>query len=323
MQPGLAGLSLQPRCIDRYGMVQLFVAVTDQAWFDALSASAPHDEVNFWQPSGSREFRALRLGELFLFKLHAPNNFIAGGGVFGHASNVPLSIAWEAFGAKNGVATVGDMRVRIARYRRDPTILDARTDPLIGCRIITQPFFLPREEWMKVPESWSPNIVTGKGFDAESADGKYLWDALAARMASPVATAVPRYGPPMLVTPRLGQGAFRLSVTDCYERSCAVTGERTLPILDAAHIRAYGAGGEHVLSNGILLRTDIHRLFDLGYVTVGTKGTFEVSRRLKEDFDNGRHYYELQGTTVRLPKTQDALPSAAALSWHRENRYLG
>jgi putative restriction endonuclease len=58
-------------------MVRLFVAVTDKSWFDQLSASAPHDEVNFWQPSGTTQFRALRPGELFLFKLHAPNNFIA------------------------------------------------------------------------------------------------------------------------------------------------------------------------------------------------------------------------------------------------------
>jgi putative restriction endonuclease len=39
------------------------------------------------------------------------------------------------------------------------------------------------------------------------------------------------------VQPRLGQGAFRLLVTDAYQRRCAVTGERTLPVLDAAHIR--------------------------------------------------------------------------------------
>ena len=57
-------------------MVRLFVAVTDKSWFDQLSASAPHDEVNFWQPSGTTQFRALQPGELFLFKLHAPNNFI-------------------------------------------------------------------------------------------------------------------------------------------------------------------------------------------------------------------------------------------------------
>ncbi len=82
--------------------VKLFVAITDLSWFDMLSAAVP-DEVNFWQPSGSSNFRALTPGELFLFKLHAPNDFIVGGGVFSHASNIPLSMAWEAFGPKNGV----------------------------------------------------------------------------------------------------------------------------------------------------------------------------------------------------------------------------
>jgi putative restriction endonuclease len=111
---------------DSSQMVRLYVAVTDRAWFDMLSASSPHDEVNFWQPSGSKHFRALQPGELFLFKLHSPENFIVGGGIFSHASNVPLSIAWESFGPKNGAATLSEMQARIARYRRDMAILDPR-----------------------------------------------------------------------------------------------------------------------------------------------------------------------------------------------------
>ena len=164
-------------------MVQIFVAVTDQSWFDALSAASPLDEVNFWQPSGHRDFRALRAGELFLFKLHAPNNFIAGGGVFSHASAVPLSLAWDAFGRKNGVASLVAMRARIAHYRRDPSILDQRHDPLVGCRIVTQPFFWPQESWVVVPENWSPNIVTGKGYSTDTSDGQYLWRSVVERRA--------------------------------------------------------------------------------------------------------------------------------------------
>jgi predicted restriction endonuclease len=91
-----------------------------------------------------------------------------------------------------------------------------------------------------------------------------------------------------------------VSVTDVYHHRCSVTGEKTLPILDAAHIRPFGQGGEHEINNGLLLRTDIHRLFDLGYVTVSTDGRFEVGRRLKEDFENGRHYYEMRGKPLFL-----------------------
>jgi len=121
-------------------VVSLFVAITDRSWFDLLSANRP-DEVNFWQPSGARTFKAVSVGELFLFKLHAPDDFIVGGGLFSHASNLPLSLAWEAFGVKNGVASLFEMRRRIAHYRRDDPLLNPRLDPPVGCRILTQPFF--------------------------------------------------------------------------------------------------------------------------------------------------------------------------------------
>jgi putative restriction endonuclease len=311
-------------------MVHLFVALTDRLWFDRLSASAPHDEVNFWKPSGDTEFRALKPGEIFLFKLHAPEHFIVGGGIFSHQSRVPLSLAWEALGHKNGASSHAEMLAQVTSYRRQSSVPEARADPVIGCRVLTQPFFWPKDMWLPAPASWAPNIVQGKGYDTDSSEGRALWSEVMERLRSASATQVQepmaasaRHGKPTLITPRLGQGAFRLTVIDSYERRCAVSGEKTLPILDAAHIRAFEAGGEHTPSNGILLRTDIHRLFDLGYVTVSPEGRFEVSRRLKEDFDNGRHYYELHGSSVRLPRNEDATPAPEALAWHRENRYRG
>jgi len=305
-------------------MITMFVAITDRSWFDLLSSTQP-DEVNFWQPSGRTAFRALSPGELLLFKLHSPNDYIVGGGVFSHASNISLSIAWDAFGAKNGVSSLAEMRARIAHYRRDKSLLDGRHDPVIGCRVLTQPFFLPRDRWIPVPKSFSKNIVTGKRFSTRDAEGRALWDALGESLSEAAENPIgaERFGSPRLVKPRLGQGAFRLEVTDGYERRCAVSGERTLPILDAAHIRAYCDGGEHEPANGLLLRTDIHRLFDLGYVTVSSDHRFEVSHRLKADFDNGKHYYDLHGTRLRAPVPSFAAPSRDALDWHRENRYLG
>lgn len=304
-------------------MVNIFVGVTDQDWFDFLSARQV-EEVNFWAPSGRTNFRALRPGELFLFKLHSPNNFIVGGGVFSHASRLPLSIAWEAFGEKNGVASSSEMRRRIGRYRADA---DPRTDPTIGCRILTRPFFWPRDLWIPIPASWSSNIVVGRGYSTDETDGAYLWREVIARsnleQPTVVDPASERYGSPVLVRPRLGQGAFRVLVTDAYDRRCAVSGERTLPILDAAHIRAYADGGEHEGSNGILLRTDIHKLFDLGYVTVDEDSRFVVSGRLKADFDNGKHYYDLHGSHLRSPVLPNTMPSPDTLRWHRENRFLG
>ena len=91
-------------------------------------------------------------------------------------------------------------------------------------------------------------------------------------------------------------------------------------VLDAAHIRAYSAGGCHEVSNGLLLRTDIHKLFDRDYVTVDPDFRFAVS--LREDFQNGRHYYELAGQPLRLPGRPHLRPDPEALDWHRSERFL-
>ena len=306
-------------------MVKIFVGVTHKPWFDYLASQSP-EEVNFWQPSGTGEFKALRPGDLFLFKLKAPWNAIAGGGVFEHASLAPLSLAWESFGTANGNASLGDMRSTIAKLRRSGA-LDSRDDPTIGCRILTQPFFWPEERWIATPPSFAANTVVGRGYSAEEGEGMALWGAVQERLqldpAAPRPVAAERFGKPALMQRRLGQGSFRLAVTDGYGRRCAVSGEKTLPILDAAHIRSYAAGGEHDVSNGLLLRTDIHKLFDRGFVTVTDDLRFAVSERLKADFDNGVHYYAMQGREIAKPRPGFPPPSREALRWHRENRYLG
>jgi putative restriction endonuclease len=112
-------------------------------------------------------------------------------------------------------------------------------------------------------------------------------------------------------------------VTDTYDRRCAVTRERTLPALDAAHVRPYAEGGLHEVTNGLLLRRDIHSLFDRGYVTVTPELRFEVSHRIKEEFENGRDYYALHGRSVQPPDDVSRQPDRQALTWHNENRYLG
>lgn len=304
--------------------IDLVIAVTDGDWFEMLRRQSDLDEVNFWAPSAA-SFRALQPGELFLFKLHAPRNFIVGGGIFAYANALPCSLAWEAFGEANGARSAAEMRARIAKYRRaDPA---ERSDFAIGCRILTQPFFFDEADWIDVPESWSPNIVSFKTYNTGDAEGLALWEAINDRLSRrPVpgmAEDHARFGDPHLIRPRLGQGAFRVLVTDIYGRRCAVTEERTLPALEAAHIRPYGDGGAHEARNGMLLRRDIHSLFDAGYVTVTPDLDFEVSRRIKEEFENGRHYYALHGHRISAPEDPSLQPDPNALSWHNEHCFRG
>src|SRR5439155_8093468 len=123
-----------------------YVGVTDRDWYRFLLARPDLDEVNFWRPSGIGAFRALKPGEPFLFKLHYPENAIVGGGTFLAPTSFPLSITWEAFGEKNGAATMAEMRARIERYRRAPA--RPNEDYQVGCLIIEQPFFLAEPDWI-------------------------------------------------------------------------------------------------------------------------------------------------------------------------------
>lgn len=316
-------------------MVKLWAANTDPDWFDFLAEQPGVDEVNFWQPSGEASFRAIRPGELFLFKLKSPRNAIGGFGVLSQATNMPVSLAWEAFGTKNGAPSLLEMRERVGRYRRESGTFD---DYTIGCRVVVQPVFLPEHLWIPQPASWARSIVVGKTFDTDQIEGRRLWEAIMTTAAQLTARASPsgssvsdrrieynagtsRFGQPKLITPRLGQGAFRLAVTDAYHRQCAVSGGRVLPALEAAHIRAYGDGGEHSVSNGLLLRRDIHSVFDAGYVTFDSELRMVVSDRVRTEFNNGNEYRRLHGLRLPLPAFETARPNLEHLRWHREQVY--
>jgi putative restriction endonuclease len=140
-------------------------------------------------------------------------------------------------------------------------------------------------------------------------DGRKIWEQVEARLAratpvpdESVLVATQKYGKPQIVLPRLGQGAFRMIVADSYLRQCALSSSHILHILDAAHIRPYRtAGGTHSPTNGILLRQDIHTLFDRGYITVTTDYRVEVSKKIKEEFNNGLEYYAMHGNRFIFP----------------------
>lgn len=305
--------------------MRVFVAITDSDWFEFLSQLRP-DEVNFWQPSGSGSFQALFPGEPLLFKLHSPNDFIVGGGFFSHYTILPASFTWSAFETKNGARDEAEMRRRIEKYRRVTPGTSA--DYAVGCILLQSPFFFSREQWLPVPD-WNRSIVRGKGYSTDDEVGKHLWAEVQMRLqaqAAPMAQSEAdgdglRYGQPQIVLPRLGQGAFRVIVTDVYKRQCALTNSHILHVLDAAHIKPYGLGGTHNPNNGLLLRQDIHTLFDRGYLTVTPDYHVEVSRRLKDEFDNGKEYYALHGRTILLPDASYFRPSPQQLSWHNENIY--
>ena len=302
--------------------MRLFVGVTDRQWFEQLSTMRP-DEVNFWKPGETASFGALAPGELFLFKLHSPHDYIVGGAHFVKFSRLPVSLAWASFGTKNGVSSHSDFLARIRKYRK----AELSADPTIGNIILTQPFWFRPEDWIPIPSDWSKNIVQGKSYDALDSAGYALWSQVQNQLGNPVQTN--RVHEPLSryrrseVDVRLGQGAFRVLVTDAYDRRCAITGENTLPVLEAAHIRPYSDDGPHLIENGLLLRSDMHILFDKGLLTLTPEMRWEVSSQIREQYANGKLYYSYHGEHLRsIPYNAMEQPSPEYLSWHNEHVFV-
>lgn len=314
--------------------MKLYLGVTDTNWYDRL-ASGQHEDVNFWQPGGNSAFNVLKPGEPFLFKLKGSRNAIGGVGFFSSHSILPLDVAWNIFEERNGVGSYLELRNKIValRSRSNPFA----SNPNIGCIVLTDPIFFREQDWIAVPSDWSPNIVQGKSYDFSSEIGRELWRAVEStleryqlfdRILEPkeqfvVAEPEAEYAR-YLTKVRIGQDSFRVQLIDAYNRRCSITGERTLPALEAAHIKPYAESGPHHLANGLLVRADFHKLLDSGYVTLTNDLTLMVSKKIKEEYENGREYYKYNGQPlVVLPERDIDRPSPQFIEWHNNNIYNG
>ena len=294
--------------------MKFVVAVTNNRWFEFLRRQA-FDEVNFWSP-GTAPIH-LDVGTPWLFKLHSPRNFVVGGGFFTYRTELPLRVAWDTFGSENGAPTFGDFQTMIGKQDGEDSI---------GCSVLSAPFFWDESQWLPLPPEWKSQTQVRKSYDSTSGDAAYYWAQVAARIPKAILTAPdarPAFGPSATFFPRLGQGGFRSIVIDAYSRRCAVTGERTLDALEAAHIVPYAEAKSHDVRNGILLRADLHRLFDRGFVTINPSYQFEVSRSIKDKYENGRDYYALHGRSIALPADPRLVPAPEYLTEHATRIYRG
>lgn len=303
------------------------VGVTDNSWAAFLRARPHINEVNFWQPSAASRFSMLQPGEPFLFKTHYPQSQLIGGGFFSGPAKLTLSEAWEFFGEGNGVASLADLRTAIGRYRRQPLRDDE--DPQIGCVLLRNVFFAEDEFAVDGPPDFAKNIVRYKGYDLAVSSGSYVEQAFrellrhgmvrsATEIGDATSVAGPVFGEARLVLPRAGQQASRAIVTDAYQRHCAITGAKITPTLQAAHIRPVAEHGENRVDNGLLLRSDVHTLFDRGYLGLDGKYRLHVSPRLRGDFGNGNEFYDRQGEVIGVPERRPDRPNAEYVTWHMD-----
>ncbi len=336
------------------------VALTDRRWFDHLAGMAAQragvasdsrivrlDEVNFWQPRGPRQPR-MGPGEPFFLRHHKDDGAsIAGFGFFATWHRLTIAEAWRVFGTLNGAPTYEAFVAAILSRR--PSSPDTIGSELIGCIVLRDVHFLPSALWQpwQADMEWKPNTQVSKSYGLTGPAGTRLMSLL--RMQSPdlyteIAAEFSDDFQPFSEDERRrqqrefavrdGQRSFRLRLLKAYEGQCALTGEHTEPVLEAAHIQDYLGPRSNHLQNGLLLRADIHDLYDQGYLTVvprkpsgsplvtsANELVIRISRRI-DQWNNGKIYKKLDGQPPRkLPTRGRDMPSRAALVWHAEHTF--
>jgi putative restriction endonuclease len=314
-----------------------FVALTDRRWFDYLrsvSVEGVVDEVNFWSPEAQRPMKRMRPGEPVFFRLKQPVHAVAGYGFFAHFALLDLDVAWGTFGMRNGFADRIGFLEALGEWRKKDgqgLLADGRR---LACTILRDAVFWPQERWIawRGERGWRPNVTQGATV-REPQHADFLLRQIQLDQHVPPEEFAPQF---TLVDAdereivaaqsrrRVGQGVFRARLLSAYAGRCAITGERTEPVLDAAHVQPYlGPQSNHV-QNGLLLTKEFHALFDLGFVTITPDHVVRVSSRIRDRWSNGKRYYEFDRQPLRvLPESIAERPSADALHWHNVRRFAG
>lgn len=113
---------------------------------------------------------------------------------------------------------------------------------------------------------------------------------------------------------RQGQAEFRRKLLEIYNYQCQVTGCDAEPALEAAHIISYKGDRTNHVANGLLLRADIHTLFDLHLLSIHPE-TYEIVISSQLSVTS---YVKYEGRTISLPQQKIARPDSAALIKHYE-----
>jgi len=324
------------RILDGDVLIEPFVANTDRRWFDhlqSISVGGVVDEVNFWSPQAQRRMRQFAPGEPMFFRLKKPTHAVAGYGFYAHFDLLSLDLAWDTFGDRNGFVDRYEFLRALGQWReQDPRAIGADGRRL-ACTILREAVFWPESRWIPWggEKGWSPNVTQGA-----TIHDPLLTDLLMRQIQLDQHVPPEEFAPEFTLVDvderelvaaqrrlRVGQGTFRSRLISAYSGRCAITGEKTEPVLDAAHVQPYLGPRSNHIQNGLLLTKEFHTLFDLGLVTVTPDHRVRVSPRIREKWTNGRRFYEFDGRElVSVPTANVERPSAAALRWHNERRFV-
>jgi putative restriction endonuclease len=285
------------------------ISPTDIEWFKFLRTEGLNSEINFWTPTPWNVSR-LASGDKLYFMLKSPIRKIGGYGQFVEYKNMSVNDAWNKYGFKNGCTSKQELIERLDKYKASNSS-DERsvTDSEIGCIVLTNAVYYDDDKFLDLDNyeiDFSRFIVKIKYYNAN--DPLEIATQSTLKEFELLPTTIEKLKKSRLVTERKGQGNFRAIITTAYSNKCCITSETTPELLEAAHIQPYFDENSNHVKNGLLLRVDLHKLYDNGLLYIDESFKIYISPEVKSEF-----YRKLNGTTIRLPENNNLHPSKEAL----------
>lgn len=292
------------------------IAPTDMNWFNFLKEHDYNSFLNFWTPT-PWNIKGLNNGSKLYFLLKSPVRKIAGYGEFQDYLNLSTHDAWVKFGQRNGCNNKGELISKVQtylsknsrKYSDDVVTVD---NHIIGCIILKNCQFWDEENFI-VPKEYdidfANQIVKLKYFDKY--DPFYLEQT---EYTNYQILNEPKEEYRQTVNARKGQSTFKSNILKAYNNKCCISGETCQELLEAAHIQQYVNSNSHHIQNGLLLRIDLHKLFDCGLLRIDANYRVVISSELSNS-----SYSQFNGIVIQLPDNPNHYPSKASLELRIKN----
>ncbi len=270
--------------------------------------------VNFWTPT-PWNIKQLNKGSRLYFMLKAPIRQIGGFGEFIEYRDLTPEQAWNQFGYRNGRTSKHEFINSIQNYI-DKNSKKSGSQPIdintyeIGCIILDNCEFWNNAIFINPADhniDFATQVVKIKYFDQydpfmqsqEERDNFNLINE-------------PRENKPTVTNSRERQSEFKGRILKAYHSRCCISGETISELLEAAHVQEYRNTSSNHVQNGLLLRIDIHRLYDNHLLFIDSNYIIHVSNLV-----TSQQYRQLHGQTITLPDLDYSWPSKEALELRR------
>ena len=283
------------------------IALTDVSWFEFLREK-DFKLINFWTPTGW-EPKKINPGDMFYLFLKKPYRKVGGYARYVYSLQLTVRDAWNKFAQANGASDINMMLEQLSAIRG--TRIDENT--IIGCILLQDPVFLPDNEFfdsqiigVEIKQAMQKfKYIRG----AEIIGSEYTTDEIRDYVLNEETTVEYTLTEQKR---RIGQSAFREKLLELYGK-CAVTREDYPLVLEAAHIDPYIGESSNHPQNGLILRSDVHKLFDANLLVIDTNYRVRLSNILSET-----SYERFENKLIELPENRKYYPSLAALERRME-----